>query len=328
MATCSLTSSKATRPLLRTILVASKSLGQTPLCVILRLVVRVLAMVPLGGTILFLVSALKKVPGHRLLTLVSDWFGQARTFWGVLDKYAQQHTVDAYRFELGNVGDASVVQRYIDDTLNNIDNCLARRVAYGVGATMPELASGPMSNARNSTPLYPSLYPLNPGQEPGKSNEGLTIAVLANDTVFTALDMEAVMAKLAPEKVFLAVIGPHIGMLKTGVTATASYITTSSVFYDAVLIGSSSASENSSTALDSDSMSFVMQAYGHGKAVGALGPGGASILQSMGIVGEPGVYSGATEKVTSEVLAALSGPVRFPQRFALDDLSAMCLCAP
>ena len=34
---------------------------------------------------------------------VYDWFGQARNFWGGLDTFAQQHTVDGYRFELGNV---------------------------------------------------------------------------------------------------------------------------------------------------------------------------------------------------------------------------------
>jgi catalase len=38
-----------------------------------------------------------------------DWPSQACTFWGTLDIYAKQHTVDAYRFELGHVSDA---QRY------------------------------------------------------------------------------------------------------------------------------------------------------------------------------------------------------------------------
>jgi catalase len=89
-----------------------------------------------------------------------DWASQARTFWGTLDIYAQQHTVDAYRFELGHVSDPNVTQRYIDTILNPIDNCLARRVAYGIGATMLPLGSGSMRNINNSTARFPSLYPL------------------------------------------------------------------------------------------------------------------------------------------------------------------------
>ncbi|KAK0833900.1 hypothetical protein LTR73_001663 [Friedmanniomyces endolithicus] len=254
---------------------------------------------------------------------VYDWFAQARLFWGSLDVYARQHTVDAYRFELGNVGDATVVQAYIDNTINKVDNCLARRVAYGVGADMPAIGSGPMTNLTNATTPYPSLYPLNPGQEANKSNEGLTVAVVANDTLFTEAGFHAVMALLAPQKVSLAVVAPRIGELQTGVTANASYITTSSVFYDAIFIGSDG-NGTTGAGLDLISMGFVMEAYGHGKAIGALGSDGAATLQSLGIANEPGVYSGADSTVTSDVLAALSGPVRFPQRFPVDDVSAIC----
>jgi hypothetical protein len=108
-------------------------------------------------------------PIGRYASGVYDWFGQAYTFWNSMDKYAQQHTVDGYRFELGNVGEPPVVQRFIDDTLNSIDNCLARRVAYGVGATMPAVGSGPMTNTSSNSSQYPSLYPLNTNSEPDKS---------------------------------------------------------------------------------------------------------------------------------------------------------------
>lgn len=109
-------------------------------------------------------------PIGRYASGVYDWFGQARAYWDVQDIYAQQHTVDGYRFELGNTGDPGVIQRFIDDTLNNIDNCLARRVAYGLGAKMPGIGSCPRGN---STKTYPSQYPLNPYSEPHKSNEGI-----------------------------------------------------------------------------------------------------------------------------------------------------------
>ena len=251
-----------------------------------------------------------------------DWFGQARLFWGTLDVYAQQHTVDAYRFELGNVGDAGVVQRYIDDTLNNIDNCLARRVAYGIGADAPAKGSGPMTNMTNATTPYPSLYPLATSQEPNKSNAGLTVAVIARDDLFTSTDMTGVMSQLAPQKVNLEVVAPRIGQLNSGVTANASYITTSDIFYDAILIGSSA--NGTAPKLSMDEMSFVMEAYSHGKAIAALGSSGSDLLQALGIAGQPGIYSGEAFAVTGQVLDALSGPVRFPQRFPTDDTSQMC----
>jgi catalase len=130
-----------------------------------------------------------------------DWASQARTFWGTLDIYAQQHTVDAYRFELGHVSNPNVTQTYIDTILNPIDNCLARRVAYGLGAIMPPLGSGPMTNMTNSTARFPSLYPLAQSQEPNKSNAGLMVGIVAADDAFTEADLAAMSPLLAAQQV-------------------------------------------------------------------------------------------------------------------------------
>ena len=254
-------------------------------------------------------------------TDVYDWFGQARNFYGALDVYARQHLVDAYRFELGNVGNPPVVQKFIDNTINKIDNCLARRVAYGIGAQLPAKGSGPMTNVTNRTTPYPSLYPL--GAASQKSNAGLTVAVVASDTLFSTADMGAVMSMLASQQVGLEVVAPRVGQLNTGVVANASFIITSDIFYDAILIGSD-CGNSSANALDANSMNFVMEAYGHGKAIAAIGSSGSAIVKSLGIAGEPGVYVGDAGTVTSDVLSALSGPVRFPQRFPTDDLQAIC----
>lgn len=242
-----------------------------------------------------------------------------------MDKYAKQHTVDAYRFELGNVGDPQVVQSYIDNTLNNIDNCLARRVAWGIGASMPDIGSGPSMVSANSAPTYASLYPLNPGQEANKSNEGLQVAIVASDAMTSTADVSAIMAVLEPQKVSLTIVAPRIGTLKTGVNATASFITTSDVFYDAVFVGSCAASNGTCEAgLSMDASGFIMQAYGHGKAVGLLGSNGGTVAKALRIMNEPGVYVGAASAVTMDVLHALAGPVRFPQRFPTDDVAAIC----
>jgi hypothetical protein len=130
------------------------------------------------------------------------------------------------------------------------------------------------------------------------------------------------MPMLSEQKVTLTVVAPNIGTLKSGVTANASFITVSDVFYDAIFIGSSTTTNG--TGLNMEMYSFVMDAYSHGKAIGALGSSGMSILKSLGIANMPGIYSGGAASVTQDVLKALAGPVRFPQRFPTDDIQAIC----
>lgn len=158
-----------------------------------------------------------------------DWAAQARNFWGTLDKYAQQHAVDAYGFELGNVGDDTVVKKYIANILNKIDNCLARRVAYGIGAELPAVGSGPMTNVTNITAPYPSLYPLTQGLESNKSNEGLVVGIVASDNILSTADLSAMSSLLSAQKVRYEVVAPRQGPLASGVSAKQSYITTSSI---------------------------------------------------------------------------------------------------
>lgn len=285
-----------------------------------------------------------------------NWFQQACSFWVSQDVYGQQATVDAYRFELGNVANLSVAQAYIDKTLNNINNCLARRVAYGIGLSMPAVGSGAMNM---SCPTYPSLYPLSPGIEPNKSLAGLNIAIIANDTVLSSSDYQTIMSMFSARNVTTTVIGPRIGELQSGANASASYITASSVFYDAVLIGSvstgsgnssgsgssssnliscnmtgacnattsaSSGSSGNVITLDTQAMMFIDQAFSHGKAIGALGSSAEGVLMGLGfpLNSSLGVYYGDAGDVAMNVMEALMGPVRFPQRFATDDTAMLC----
>ena len=157
-----------------------------------------------------------------------DWAGQARTFWATLDQYAQQHVVDGYRFELGHVADANVTARYINTILNAIDNCLARRVAYGIGAPMPAVGSGPVS-APGSNTSYPSIYPIGPGVEPNKSNAGLSVAVIADNNLFTISDFNIMKPMLFQQQMSVDIVASHVGNLSSGVSATSSYVLTNEV---------------------------------------------------------------------------------------------------
>ena len=112
-----------------------------------------------------------------------------------------------------------------------------------------------------------------------------------------------------------------MGNLATGVFSNQSFITTSSVFYDAIIVGSSVAGKKPDP-LSPEAADFVREAYGHGKAIAAIGNADAQI-KLLGIQSDAtlGIFRGSASNVAKKLLAALSGPVRFPQRFPTDDLS-------
>ena len=99
------------------------------------------------------------------------------------------------RFELGHLSDPAVQQRYIDSILNNVDNCLARRVAIGISATLPAIGSGP-SRSTNANTTVPSFYPLISSLEPNKSNAGLVIGILADGLRLSASYLAASTPRL------------------------------------------------------------------------------------------------------------------------------------
>ena len=293
-------------------------------------------LVPNGTTPEITTGAIGRFPNLR------DSFGQARAFWNTLDIYAQQHLVDAYRFEVGHVTIPGVQQRYVDEILNKVDNCLARRVAMGIGATLPPVGSGPNNKTNSTTTKIPSLFPISSTQpyETNKSNAGLVIGILADDTRFSMSDLAGILPSLMSRQVTYEVVSNYIGTLKTGVYSNQSYITTSSIFYDAIIVGTSvsggsnnnmtmgmNSTSSGSTSANSlemfNMMQFIQEAYGHGKAIATIGSDGVAMLKGMGIDVDAsmGVYQGDASNVAMDLLNALSGPVRFPQRFPVDDMS-------
>ena len=177
-------------------------------------------------------------------------------------------------------------QCYVDQILNNIDNCLARRVAIGVGATLPTLVNGSsIGSTTNSTVTkIPLIYPLAESIEPTKSNAGLTIGVVADDTQLSLADLTLMLSVFYSQQVSYEVIGPYIGKLKSGVAANESYVTTSSIFFDAIILGSvfnnmitsggsktnaTSGSSRSNSLTKLNTQQFLQEAFGHGKAIAA-----------------------------------------------------------
>jgi hypothetical protein len=101
------------------------------------------------------------------------------------------------------------------------------------------------------------------------------------------------------------------------------YLSLTKYSYDAIVIGSlsSNATADNSTTFAADQ--FVLEAWSHGKAIGAIGGGGMMFLSSIGLTVNPalGIFNDNAAAVTGDLLDVLSGPVRFPQRFPVDDAS-------
>ena len=244
----------------------------------------------------------------------NDPFTQARGFWFSMDEYAQQHTVDAYRFELGHVSNPNVTAKYISTILNPVNNCLARRVAYGVGAPMPAIGTG-SSVVPNVT--FPSLFPLNPNVSLPVT--GLVVAILTTSDDIPTATYNTLTSALSSQNALFEVVASHQGVLASGVPANESYVTTSSVLFDAVIIVSGSFGSNTSVPMVEQE--FVREAFGHGKPIGEVGSGFLSSLQLSG----PGLFvNSSVGSVINDVIGALEMPGRFPQRNPLDDVKAIC----
>ena len=244
----------------------------------------------------------------------NDPFTQARIFWYSLSNYSQQHLVDGYRFELGNVADPAVTAKYVSSILNEIDNCLARRVAYGIGAPMPAKGSGSTAVPKKK---YPSQYPLD--STAALPLDGLSIAILADESMLSTADFNTFNQAFTGKLVSVSVIAPHAGSLATGVVANQSYITTSSIFYDAIIIGGINGSGKS---FNSTQLPFIEEAYSHGKPVGSIG---TAILDNLNYTSQPGVFtSNSAMNVAQKVLAAMASPRRYPQRQPLDNIAEIC----
>jgi catalase len=219
--------------------------------------------------------------------------------------------VDAYRLEIGLVADQDVKINFVNKVLNSIDNCLARRVAYGLGILLPAVQGTP--NVSGIT--YPSKYPLR--YKTPQPVLGLNVVIITDNAGPSAADLAALQQVFDAQQLLFDVIAPHQGPLSRGASATQSYITKSSVFYDAVIV----AGNNTQSP---DLQAFVQEAYTHGKPIGALG-GSSSLFRTLEPQTNIGLFSEtSTTRLAQDIAGAIALPGRYPQRLPIDDVQAIC----
>ncbi|KAI8642540.1 catalase-like domain-containing protein [Parasitella parasitica] len=196
----------------------------------------------------------------------SDHFSQAQLFWNSLTTAEQQQLVDGARFEIGKCPDYNVRSNMVQ-VLNRVDNNLAVRVAYSLGVPEPKPVT--KNEKKTSEGLSIENYP--------KPNNIRAKKV----AIFTAPGTDVSEAKamynfLKKEGAYPEYVGFKLGE-QDGLNTTHTFLTTSSVLYDAVYVPSG---DKSAFKLLMDSVSafpynepsvFLLDAYRHGKPIAASG---------------------------------------------------------
>jgi catalase len=225
-----------------------------------------------------------------------DHFSQATLFFNSQSAPEQDHIVNALRFELGKVETEAIRERMVF-ILSLVDETLARRVAEGLGIDVPTQIEGPLNRSIPADGDPERYQPRPIGKPVGKKKKPAIspalsmantvkgvktrkIAILAADGFGgdLATVKKAILAAGAQAKI----IAPRLGMIKGAggeeIKADFSFLTSSSVLFDAVYIAGG---EQSAAALQKEAAAihFVEEAYKHCKAIAATGAG-AGVLNA------------------------------------------------
>jgi catalase len=209
-----------------------------------------------------------------------DFYSQPRLFWNSLDPYEQQQLVDGARFEIGKSKSVDVRRRMVD-VINKVDNSLARRIAYGVGVPLPDKVVE--NDGQTTVGLSIEAYPK------ADNIKTRTVAILTAPGTDTN-EARAMYKYLEEEGAYPGFVGLHLGVTdaSNGLNISDTYMTTSSVLWDAVYVPSGSEdaiktlySRSSYFPQDEPKM-FIMDSFRHGKPILATGDG-VALLKSAGI---------------------------------------------
>lgn len=203
-----------------------------------------------------------------------EHYKQAQLFFNSLTEYEQTHLISALSFELSHCDDPIVYESYTK-LLNNIDFELARKVAINVGGVVPETPVRE-NHGRKSAPLSQLYYA--PKEPTIKSRR---IAILVADG-FDMAQVEALRAAIKAGSATSWVIGPRrgwvypdgvvVGSGKGGVWADHHYEGQRSTMFDAFIVPGGAKSAQA-LAENGRTIHWVREAFGHCKAIGAIGEG-------------------------------------------------------
>ncbi|GJE87736.1 catalase [Phanerochaete sordida] len=203
-----------------------------------------------------------------------EHFNQAQLFYNSLTEYEKKHLVDAISFELSHCDDPVVYETYTK-VLNNIDFDLAKQVALNVGGIVPDAPA--RANHSKATPTLSQLY-YAPKEPTIKSRR---VAILVADG-FALAQVEALRAALKAGSATSWVIGPRrgwvypegavVGSGTGGVWADHHFEGQRSTLFDAFVVPGGRKSAQA-LAENGRAIHWIREAFGHCKAIGAIGEG-------------------------------------------------------
>ncbi|WP_118182817.1 catalase HPII [Paraburkholderia phosphatilytica] len=194
----------------------------------------------------------------------ADHFSQATMFYNSMSQPEKDHILAAYSFELGKVTKPEIRERVVNQILANIDLDLAGKVATALGLPAPKPGSKPGKPSPDASPALSLLNRVKPGIRTRK------VALLAAPGADVAV-LRQLRDALAAEGAHALVIAPSLAAIGD-VTPDATIAGMPSVMFDAVFIVSGKPATDA-LAQSGDARHFVLEAFRHLKAIGALGSG-------------------------------------------------------
>jgi catalase len=206
-------------------------------------------------------------------TKFSEHFNQATLFVNSLARHERKHLANAIAFELSHCDDPVVYNTYTK-LLNNINFNLAKDVATVVGGVVPDAPAKEYHTKASPTLSQTHFDPKKP------TITSRRIAILVADG-FNFAEMEAVRAALASAKASTFIVGCRRGKIYSsgeaagvgdGIMADHHLEGQRSTLFDAIFIPSGL---DHVTALASNgrAVHWIREAFGHCKAIGAIGEG-------------------------------------------------------
>jgi catalase len=247
-----------------------------------------------------------------------EHYNQPQLFFNSLTAYEKKHLIDAISFELDHCDDPVVYQTYTN-VLNCIDFEMAKNVARNVGSTIPD-KPGRENHGKTSKSLSQRYY------EPKVPTiVERRIAILVEDG-FDLEEVTAVRNALTSAKARTFIIGPRRGKVypsgehadaKKGIKADHHFEGQRSTLFDALYIPSGG-QHIDALAKNGRVVQYVREAFGHCKAIGAVGYAVEFLRE---VVNLPGVefQHGDSANVTSSYGVITTGKVK-PKSVATDEL--------
>ncbi|USI72221.1 catalase [Sphingomonas morindae] len=216
----------------------------------------------------------------------ADHYSQARLFFRSLDPAEAAHLASAIVFELSKVSLPHIRTRILAN-LGNVDETLAQRVAEGLALPVPEASptAAPIIDMKPS----PALRIIN-GPRERASLEGSVIGVLIADGS-DAVALAALRAEIEGAGGHALLIAPKVGAVPlsdgSAIAADAQLFGQPSVTVDACALVLS-AEAGAKLAREAAAIQWVMDAFGHLKAIGH-DAGAAPLLAKAGVEADEGV---------------------------------------